>query len=484
MIARAKAGIRDLLSRNTFVRGVSLLVGGTTGALLLTVFAAPILTRLYSPEDFGLLAVYASLLGVIGAVASLGYEFAIPLPESDEEATHLVVLNLLIVTGMAMLATIVMVIFGSSIANALRAPALTDYLWLLPVGVVLGGAYNVFNYWAVRTKSFSSIAGTTIRQALVSLAVQLTAFKLGGIALLFAQVAGQSVGGWRLGKSAFKKLRFTNLNFRTVENAARRYRRFPIFTSWEGLLNSISHQIAPLGFAVLFSVTAVGLYALAHRVLILPLSVIGSAVSKVYFGETADNKQNLRSSFEMTSKHLIQIALPPMMLLGVIAPDLFGFLFGDTWREAGEFVRWMIPWLYLQFISSPLSVLFFTLEEQVQGIAWQILLIFLRALALLLGGATGEILLAVIYFSIASSIAYLILFFWLSLLVKSKLRKSMRQFVSAFIWSALICAPIFLPVVFRSSMLDGYIMFFCFLLSIIFLVCRYAFLARRVFKQN
>ena len=117
MIAKVKAGIRNLLPKNTFARGVSVLVGGTAGAQLLTVLAAPILTRLYSPEDFGLLAVYASLLGLIGVVASLRYELAIPLPESDEEAAHVMVLSLLILLGMTVLTAIVMTIFGSTITN-------------------------------------------------------------------------------------------------------------------------------------------------------------------------------------------------------------------------------------------------------------------------------------------------------------------------------------------------------------------------------
>ncbi|WP_448364807.1 oligosaccharide flippase family protein [Fluviibacter phosphoraccumulans] len=483
MIAKVRAGIRSLLPKNTFARGVSVLVGGTAGAQLLTVLAAPILTRLYSPEDFGLLAVYASLLGLIGVVASLRYELAIPLPESDEEAAHVVVLSLLIVLGMTVLAAIVIMIFGSSIANALGVPALTDYLWLLPVGVLLGGVYNVFNYWAVRTKSFTTIAGTKIRQAVVSLVIQLTAFKLGGIALLFAQVAGQSMGAWILGKGVFERFSFQTLSFSNLKIAGKRYYRFPMFSSWEGLLNSISHQIAPLGFAALFSVTSVGFYALAHRILTVPLSLIGSAISNVFFSAAAEDKQNLSQSFETISKCLIQIALPPMVLLAMVAPALFEFLFGASWRTAGEFVRWMTPWLYLQFISSPLSIIFPVLEEQAQGMTWQILLVLLRIAALFLGSATGEILSAIIYFSIASSIAYLILFIWLARLVGSNIIESSKQFGTALLWSALICTPIALPVLMLPSVIGVYTTFICFFLSTIFLAFRYALLARGMYKQ-
>jgi len=83
LITQTKNQLRRLLPKNAFVRSVSVLVGGTAGAQILLVLAAPLLTRLYTPEDFGLLAVYASLLALIGVISSLRYELAIPLPEDD-----------------------------------------------------------------------------------------------------------------------------------------------------------------------------------------------------------------------------------------------------------------------------------------------------------------------------------------------------------------------------------------------------------------
>ena len=97
MIQRTKNAIRTMLPKNTFVYGVSLLLGGTAGAQMLTVLAAPLLTRLYSSEDFGLLSVYTSLLALIGVVSSLRYELAIPLPEDDGEAANVAVLSLIFV---------------------------------------------------------------------------------------------------------------------------------------------------------------------------------------------------------------------------------------------------------------------------------------------------------------------------------------------------------------------------------------------------
>lgn len=186
MITGAKNQLRRLLPKNTFARSVSVLVGGTFSAQLLLVLTAPLLTRLYSPEDFGLLAVYASLLALIGVISSLRYELAIPLPEDDGEAANVAVLCLILVVISTILTGVLVLLMGSAIAAALGVPTLAGYLWLLPVGVLLTGFYSVFNYWAVRTKRFTTIAGTKLRQAIATLAIQLAAFKLGGIALLLS----------------------------------------------------------------------------------------------------------------------------------------------------------------------------------------------------------------------------------------------------------------------------------------------------------
>jgi len=317
MISRAKNQLRRLLPKNAFARGVTILVGGTASAQILLVLAAPILTRLYTPEDFGLLAVYASLLALIGVVSSLRYELAIPLPEDEVEAANVAVLCLILVGLSTLLTGVLVWVLGSTVAEALGVPALANYLWLLPVGVLLSGAYSVFNYWAVRTKRFTAIAGTKLRQALATLVIQLAAFKLGGIALLFGQVAGQGVGTTRLGRSALTSAGFRQVSWRGIMKAAGRYRRFPIFSTWAGFANTAGTQLPPLMFAALFSPAAAGLYILAHRVLTLPMSLVGQAIGQVFFANAAEAHRTgkLGTLVEQLYAKLAHIGLPPALIL-------------------------------------------------------------------------------------------------------------------------------------------------------------------------
>lgn len=141
-----KISFLRVLPKGGFARGVSVLAGGTAGAQILLLLAAPLLTRLYTPEDYGLLAVHGSLLAIIGVVASLRYELAIPLPEENQEAANVVVLCLLLLVVTSLLTAVLVFFFADPIASLLGVPKLATYFWLLPVGGLIIGAYSAFNY--------------------------------------------------------------------------------------------------------------------------------------------------------------------------------------------------------------------------------------------------------------------------------------------------------------------------------------------------
>lgn len=417
LVGEIRTGIKKLLPKNSFARSVSVLVGGTASSQVLLVLAAPILTRLYSPEDFGLVAVYAGLLGLVVVVASLRYELAIPLPEDDLEAAHIVVLSLLMVLGMTILSSCAVFFFGDFICLKLNVPVLASYLWLLPIGVLLAGTYKVFNYWAIRARNFSSIASTKIRQSLVTLLIQLIAFKAGGVGLLIGQAGGHCVGSLTLAKSAFSNDGFKKIGLAGTRKAAVRYRRFPIFSTWEGFINTAGFQLPPLMFSVFFNTGAAGFYSLSNRVLLLPMSLIGTAVGQVFFSSAAEAHRagNTASLIVRIYDNLAHIAMPPTVILIMVGPDLFALVFGESWRQAGEFARWMAPWLFSVFVSSPLSTLFSVMEKQIAGLSFQLLLLFSRIGAIGVGAYCNDLILTVILFSNASAMCWVGFLIWTTL---------------------------------------------------------------------
>ena len=410
LIARLASRLRMLLPKSAFARGVSVLAGGTAGAQLMTMLAAPILTRLYTPDDIGLLAVYAGILSLISVFSSMRYELAIPLPENDQHAANIVALSLLTVLCTTLLVSLALLLFGRSIAFALSVPDLIPALWLLPVGLLLSGTFTVFSYWAIRTKRFSTIAGTKLRQALATITVQITAYTLGPLALLLAQVVGQSAGTTSLARPALAHPVFRTVTWKGIAAAAIRYRRFPIYNTWAGLFNAGGTHLPPLLFAAFFNAATAGLFSLAHRVTALPLSVIGSAISQVYFAGAAEKRRQgtLAIQVERLQKVLPAVCMPPLLLLFLFGPELFSIVFGSAWREAGEFARWMTLSLYMQACTSPLTLTCAIYEKQHLALLMQAILFSFRAGAILIGVILGDLLYTVILFSSATAVAYLL----------------------------------------------------------------------------
>ncbi|WP_288370602.1 lipopolysaccharide biosynthesis protein [uncultured Marinobacter sp.] len=448
------AKLKRLIPQNAFARGVSVLVGGTAGAQVLLLLAAPLLTRLYTPEDFGLLAVYTGLLALFSVVSSLRYELAIPLPESNTEAANVLILSLLVVLVMTGISGLMVLVAGQEIALALGTPALAKYFWLLPIGVLLSGVYKVFDYWAVRTKVFGDIARTRITQTLSTLAIQLFGFKFGGTALLFGQAGGQGVGSIRLARSALRHKDFYRWSWPGVWQAAKRYKQFPIFSTWSALFNTAGTQLPPLMFAALFSAGAAGLYALAHRVLAMPMSILGDAIGKVFFSNAAEAYREGRLAPLVKNVHgtLAEVAMPACVLLVVVGPELFVLVFGENWRQAGEFARYMAPWLYVVFVTSPLSTLFLVLERENIGMLFQAGLLLSRVLAIFIGASLmNQLLATVALFAATSAVFWFGFLLWVFVVSGNRMSDVIKPTTNA-LFKAILCI---LPLTIVLHLLPG-----------------------------
>ncbi|WP_322629713.1 lipopolysaccharide biosynthesis protein [Halothiobacillus sp.] len=409
-----KEFIKRALPKNRFARSVSVLAGGTAAGQIIIVAASPILTRLYSPEDFGLLAVFAGLLAILGVIASLRYQMAIPLPESNEEATDVMALSLLVVAGMTGVTALIVAVFGESIAATLNTPQLSPYLWLLPVGLLLAGIYQVLNYWAIRRKAFSVIARTKVSQSAWMSLVQMGGYALGPFALLLGRVIGQAAGSVSLWNHAREPGGFklgSLLPHKGIGQVAYRYSHFPAYSSWAGLLNTGGAQVPPIFFAAFFGPAAAGAYMLAQRVINLPMAVVATAVADAFLPNSVEAYREDRLGNEVRRLFIVLAILvfPSAAVLFIVAPELFAFVFGEDWRQAGEMVRWLTPMLAIQFIINPLSRIFVVIERQRLAMLLQGFLFLMRSGALVIAYLLDfSVLEAVKLFSALSAVGYLV----------------------------------------------------------------------------
>ena len=381
------------LFQSGFVRNVSLLAGGTAFAQGIAILALPVLTRIYSPNEFGILGIFTALLGMISVIATLRYEIAIPLPESDQSAANLLGVALVCVAATTVAVVVIVNLFGQQIVLLMKAPLLAKYLWLLPIAIAATGAYSVFQFWATRKKAFKRIARTRVEQSIGGVTTQLLMgwTGTGALGLIVGQIVSNGAGFFGLARRAFSDDRtvLQGVGVAGMRAVAREYDRFPKFSTFEALTNSASVQMPIILIAGLTASAEVGYLMLALRIMQAPMGIIGSSISQVYFSRAVEEHRNdrLGDFTARTIGGLAKIGIGPLIFVGIIAPSVFGLIFGAEWQRAGELVAWMTPWFVLQFLVSPVSMSLHVTNNQRLALALQIVGVSLRVLMVLAAGA-------------------------------------------------------------------------------------------------
>jgi len=355
--------------RSGFLGDVLKLSAGTLGGRLIALAALPVITRLYSPEDFALLAIYLALVGTLAVAACLRLEVAIPLVESEGEAAALLVLALSVLALVTALLTLPALLMPDRVAAGLGAPALAPYLWLVPAGVAMAGSYSALQFWATRARRFGAIARTRVGQAAAGVSAML-ALGWAGIVpfgLLLGNMLNIGAGGVSLAASALARdgARLRAVSLRHLAPAFRRNHRYPLFSTPEALFNVAGVQIPVLLIAAHAGAEA-GFLLLAMQVMMAPMTLLGSSISQVYVSRApTEYREGRLAAFTLAiMRRLVLVGVGPLMLAGALAPVVFPWLFGAGWARAGEIVPWLVPWMALQFIASPVSMVMFVVGRQ------------------------------------------------------------------------------------------------------------------------
>lgn len=358
------------IDRGGFFRASTVLVSGTAVGQALVLLALPVLTRLYSPEDFSVLAVFVAFLAMFSVISCLRLEVAIPISETDLEAANLLALALCLALISALLVGIGVYCFGPWLFQTFGQPQLTAFGWLLPLGVWLAGSYAAFLFWGTRKKRFATIARTRVLQAGSGVGTMLGLGFLGAgpIGLFLGHMllsgAGAMTLGWKLLRAERDALK--GISLRRMGAALQKYRRFPQYASLETFAEHAATHLAIVLIAALALGPEAGFVLLAMRALGAPVNMIANALRQVFISQAADEARAGRLP-DFTA-HILKIAalvtIGPLVFVAIIAPDAFAVIFGEQWRRAGELVLWMMPWFVLKLLSAPVAMVMHVLRMQ------------------------------------------------------------------------------------------------------------------------
>lgn len=348
--------------RGGIVHSVGTLVGGTAFAQGVAILALPLLTRLYTPAEFSVLAVYASVLGILTVVACLRFEIAIPLPERDEDAASLLVLAIMSVIALSLAVALSIIFFRAEIVGLLRFPPIAPYLWMMPVGILLGGAYAAAQFWATRRKHFSRIARTRMLQSMGGVGIQVSAGAIGGgpVGLLLGHLISIGAGFVGLARDAWRHDReiISAVSLGSIRRAFAENSRYPTYSALEALANTAGMQLPVIFIAAVAVGPEAGFMLLATRVIAAPFSLVGGAMSQVYMAHAPHEIRagHLGDFTARTLSGLVKTGIGPLIFTGIVAGPLSATIFGEEWSRVGEIVAWLTPMFILQFLSVPVSM--------------------------------------------------------------------------------------------------------------------------------
>lgn len=407
--------MRRLLPKSKYARNVLTLMTGTGLAQAIPIAISPILTRLYTPEEFGVFGIYLAIVTILAVAATGRYELAVLLPKNNKDAMHIVMLSAFISVLFSFFLFILVAIFGEKIAIFLNDLSLLRWLFWVPVSVFLVGAYQSLYYWSNRKGSYKVLAASRTLQSGGASLTQVSAGYLsaGASGFIAGQLVGQifslSVLGYKIVKEDSKIS--NSLNKKRMWILAKKYNRFPKFLIVAHGVNTASLQMPIMLLTALFNSTIAGFYMLAHRVLGAPTTLIAGVIGDVFRQEASQAYRttgNCRSIYKDTLKKLLLLSLFPSVIFFFFAPDLFAFTFGENWRESGIYAQILTPVFFLRFLTSPLSAMFMIAEKQKLDLIWQIGLFSLALISLVFGDHYDDVYLALGLFSASYSLMFII----------------------------------------------------------------------------
>ena len=369
--------LRSEFTKNTFI-----LIAGTVGAQSIPLILQPFLRRIYSPEDFGAMSVYLSLLGVITIVSALRYEATIVLPKNDNEAANILSLTFIINIVFNGILLLALLLFRNEIAALINFPKkYSVLLYLLPFACSFFGIYQSINYWLIRQKAFKASTGNKIVRRGIEGTVQLFLglFKFSG-GLFIGDIAGNLANGISGIRQAFKNrfdLKFVSR--KKIGYVFKKYIDFPKYNVIPTLLSNAATVLPFLFVNKIYSTETVGYLDLSRLVLSIPLIFISATISQVFFQHITEKKHHSLSIKNEAKNILYLLAIIifiEIVLVLLAGPQLFGFVFGETYVVSGSFSQLLVFSFSLNFISSTFSSIFITFEKIKLNSIWQITYFF------------------------------------------------------------------------------------------------------------
>jgi len=360
--------IKTKLTKNEFNKNVLILSGGTVISQILPIAVSPILSRIYTPYDFGVLALFVSITSIVSVIANGRYELAIMLPEKDEDAINVAAIGFIFNIIISFLFLLIVLLLKDPFLKLLKAESLSFWIYFAPLTVFFNGIFTILNYTNNRFKLYKDISKAIILKGIVVSSIQLIMgfLKKSSFGLISGEIISKAVANTKL----FINIKNTGLlkevKKEKIKEVALKFSNFPKYSMWSALLNVSGYQLTNILIGIFFGSYYLGQYYMAFRILGIPTTFIGSAISQVFFKQATEEVQKTGkaiNTFKSTFKKLLIISIPIFLSIFIFVKPLFPIVFGETWKDAGLYAMILTPLFFVRFISSNLSIILIVFEK-------------------------------------------------------------------------------------------------------------------------
>lgn len=347
--------------KSEFIRSVMVLTSGTVIAQVISYAVTPLITRLFTPEDFGEIGVFLRIVAFLTALGTARYELTIPLPKNDSHAFQLFRLSLRISFY---------TVFGSLFFGLLYwlFTGLENYTLLFVLFVAVATFFMIFKNigtnWAIRTKAFKIISYSSILTSVASNGLKLITGLLGFgvIGLILSTIVGTAAGvsffvyDYLVNKKSpsFSKSRAK------MYVLSKKYKEFPRVNLPHTLIDTARELLIAFFLTYYLSTSLFGSYDLSFKMLKIPLLLIGSSIGQVLYQKASEKFARNESLYALLKRTVLSLFLLSILPFGIVfiwGEPIFVFVFGEEWKLAGQIAAAIAPWLMLNFIASTISMI-------------------------------------------------------------------------------------------------------------------------------
>jgi O-antigen/teichoic acid export membrane protein len=393
----------------------------TTGKIIsqvIPILLVPVLTRMYSPEEFGIFAIFLAVIGIVSFLANGRYNLAIMLPKKNNSVMRLFSLSVFLNILFSILLALLVFVFRIPIANLLNLDAPFMVLYLIPLGVFLLGLFEPLYYLGLRRRVFKILSAALIFQftLIALLKIVFSYWDIGTFGLIYGHIVGYTLGVLFLIYMLYRKKAFLGLRLsidrKRIAKIARFYKQFPMYSLPADMMNEFSRQLPKFLLNNFFGSAIVGHFSLTERVMGSPVVLISGGVRDVFREKASSDYResgSCKNIFVATLKKLALFSIVPFILLYILAPILVPIIFGQEWAPAGDYIRIMSIMFFFRFLVSPVKSVLYITGKQVYRLVWEIVAFLSIFFSFWLGYRYFDEYMAITLYSLVLSFLYVIL---------------------------------------------------------------------------